>query len=318
MTFTDIRGLGARSTAAEAVAGIDLTGRTAVVTGASSGIGVETARALAGAGAAVVLAVRDTAAGERVAAGIDGEVRVAELHLDDLASVARFTAAWTGPLHVLVGNAGVMDTPETYTAAGWELQFATNHLGHFALAVGLHDALAAAGSARVVAVSSSGHGSSPVVFDDLFFLRRAYDPKLAYGQSKSANALFAVALTERWAADGITANSCMPGGIWTGLQKHWDPAVVEELTVSAAAIMKTPEQGAATSVLLATAPELDGVGGRYFEDCHEAAVVPEIVDAIHGVKAWALDPGDARRLWDVSTALVDAERRRLGLGAAAA
>ena len=299
----------ARSTALEVVEGVDLTGRTAVVTGASSGIGVETARALAAAGAAVTVAARNLDAARRTAADIttttgNEHVSAARLDLLDLDTVRAFTDAWTGPLHILVNNAGVMDTPETYTDQGWELQFATNHLGHMALTLGLHPALAAAGDARVVVVSSSGHGSSPVVFDDLFFENRAYEPGLAYGQSKTANALFAVEITRRWAGDGIVANSLMPGGIWTNLQKHWDPKVIEELTVYAADFMKTPEQGAATSVLLATSPELAGVGGRYFEDCHEADVVPEIVNGIHGVREYALDPEAAQKLWEVSVELL--------------
>ena len=214
------------STAADVAAGIDLTRKAAVVTGAASGIGVETARALAGTGAAVTLAVRDVARGRQVAKDIaattgSAAVDARELDLTDPGSVERFVDGWSGPLHLLVNNAGVMDTPETYTEQGWELQFATNHLGHFALALGLHDALAADGAARIVSVSSSGHGASPVVFDDLFFARRAYDPGLAYGQSKTANVLFAVEATRRWAADGITANALMPGGIWTPLQRHW-------------------------------------------------------------------------------------------------
>jgi len=312
MPDRDLAAFGARSTADEVLEGVDLTGRTAIVTGASSGIGIETARALVGAGATVTLAVRDTAAGERVAADIartTGGQRpvVSELHLDQPASVEDFTARWSGPLDVLVANAGVMDAPEAYTAAGWESQFATNHLGHFALALGLHDPLAASGSARIVSVSSSGHGGSPVVFDDLFFRRRRYEPGAAYAQSKTANVLFAVAVGERWADVGVTANACMPGGIWTGLQKHWDPAVLAATKLSAADAVKTPEQGAATSVLLATAPELAGVTGRYFEDCHEAAITDRIVDGLHGVLPWALDEDDADRLWDVSLALLDAE-----------
>ncbi len=307
---------GATSTALEVVDGIDLTGRTAVVTGAASGIGVETARALAQAGAEVILAVRDVDAGRRVAQDITAAtdnpaVRVAALDLADLASVDAFTAAWDGPLHVLVNNAGVMFTPETYTAAGWELQFATNHLGHFAFALGLHDALAADGAARIVSVSSSGHAGSPIVFDDLFFDRRPYDPGSAYGQSKTANVLFAVEATRRWADDGITANALMPGGIWTNLQRHWDPAVLAATKAQVAAAgmsAKTPEQGAATSVLLASWPALEGVGGRYFEDCHEAATVPELLDGLYGVRDYALDPETARRLWDVSVDLLDAAR----------
>jgi NAD(P)-dependent dehydrogenase (short-subunit alcohol dehydrogenase family) len=307
------------TTAAEVVAGVDLTGRRAIVTGGASGIGLETARALASAGAEVTLAVRDPAAGEEAAADIArttgrGDVRVGRLDLADLASIDPFVAAWAGPLHVLVNNAGVMDTPQGTTAQGWETQFGTNHLGHFALAVGLHDALTAAGDARIVAVSSSGHASSPVVFDDLFFARRPYDPGLAYGQSKTANSLFAVEATRRWADDGITANALMPGGIWTPLQRHWSPEkrrAAEEQARQAEEAgmfrMKTPEQGAATSVFLAASPLVAGVGGRYFEDCHEAAVV-EGLEGIHGVLPHALDPDDARRLWGVSEQLLAAAR----------
>ena len=303
------------TTALQVVEGIDLSGRRALVTGAASGIGVETARALAHAGAQVTLAVRDTAAGERVAADLartSGRDDVAVVHLDlaDLATVDALTAAWEGPLHVLVNNAGVMDTPQGTTAQGWETQFGTNHLGHFALTTGLHDALAAAGDARVVSVSSSGHAASPVVFDDLFFERRPYEPGLAYGQSKTANALFAVELTRRWAADGITANALMPGGIWTPLQRHWSAeqrAAAEQQASRAEAAgmfrMKTPEQGAATSVFLATSPQVAGIGGRYFEDCHEAEVVEQL-DGITGVLPHALDPVAARRLWDVSEQLL--------------
>lgn len=222
---------GATSTAAEVVEGLDLRGRTALVTGAASGIGVEIARALAATGMAVTLAVRDTAAGQRVAADITAttgntRVDVVALDLADVASVDALTAAWRGPLHVLVNNAGVMMTPQARTAQGWELQLATNHLGHLALATGLHSALTAAGDARIVSVSSSGHGSSDVVLDDLMFERRPYDPGLAYGQSKTANVLLAVEATRRWAVDGITANALMPGGIFTNLQRHWDPAVL--------------------------------------------------------------------------------------------
>ncbi|MBO0850573.1 MAG: SDR family NAD(P)-dependent oxidoreductase, partial [Pseudonocardia sp.] len=214
----------AESTAAEVIAGVDLSDHRAVVTGGASGIGIETARALAGAGAEVTLAVRNMAAGERSAADIvestgNKAVLLAELDLADQASVAAFVAGWDGPLHILVNNAGVMASPLMRTPRGWEMQFATNHLGHFALAIGLHDALAAAGGARIVSVSSSAHHRSPVVFSDIHFERREYDPWLAYGQSKTANVLFAVEATKRWAADGIRANALMPGGIRTNLQR---------------------------------------------------------------------------------------------------
>ncbi len=307
---------GAGSTAREVLEGIDLSGKRMVVTGASSGIGIETARALAGAGAEVTLAVRNPGAGERAAADIarttgNPRLRAAPLDLADQSSVAAFVASWEGPLHVLVNNAGVMMLPElTRTPEGWEMQFATNHMGHFALAAGLHDALAAAGAeggARVVSVSSSGHGASPVVFDDIHFERREYGPALAYGQSKTANALFAVGATRRWASDGILSNSLMPGGIWTDLQRHWSPeyrAEQEEYARRAGILMKTPEQGAATSVLLAASPLVEGVGGRYFEDCQEAEVVPDIVDGVHGVRDYALDPAAAERLWGESLRLL--------------
>src|SRR5579859_1310837 len=215
----------AESTAAEVIAGIDLTGRRAIVTGGASGIGIETARALAGAGAEVTLAVRNTAAGERTAEDITAstgskQVLVAPLDLADQASVASFTGAWDGPLDILVNNAGVMASPLMRTPEGWEMQFATNHLGHFALATGLHRALAAAGGARIVSVSSTGHLNSPVVFDDIHYREREYDPWTAYGQSKTANVLFAVEATKRWAGDGIYVNALMPGGIRTNLQRY--------------------------------------------------------------------------------------------------
>ncbi len=319
MTTRITNGYGSRTTALEVVDGLDLSGRRAVVTGGASGIGVETARALAHAGAQVTLAVRDTAAGGRVAQDIAGtsgrdDVAVARLDLADLTSVDAFSAAWQGPLHVLVDNAGVMDTPQGVTAQGWETQLGTNHLGHFALTTGLHGALAAAGDARVVVVSSSAHAASPVVFDDLFFAHREYTPGLAYGQSKTANVLFAVELTRRWAPDGITGNALMPGGIWTPLQRHWTPeqrAAAEQQAGQAEAAglfhMKTPEQGAATSVFLAVSPQVQGIGGRYFEDCHEAEVVEQL-QGLAGVLPHALDPEDARRLWDVSEELLAAAR----------
>lgn len=304
----------ATSTAAEVVQGIDLSAKRALVTGAASGIGVETARALASAGAEVVLAVRDVAAGARVAADLtrttgNGRVTVRPLDLADLASVRAFVAGWEGPLHVLVANAGVMACPEQHTPDGWELQLATNHLGHFALATGLRPSLAAARGARVVSVSSSAHLRSPVVFDDLHFERRPYEPWSAYGQSKTANVLFAVEATARWRDDGITSNALMPGGIATNLQRHIGGAAymeqARERFEKAGKFLKTPEQGAATSVLLATSPLLEGVGGRYFEDCNEA-LPHDGKSAVSGVAAWALDPEAAARLWTLSQRAVGA------------
>jgi NAD(P)-dependent dehydrogenase (short-subunit alcohol dehydrogenase family) len=296
----------AESTAMEVIAGIDLSGRRAIVTGGASGIGIETARALASAGAEVTLAVRNTETGERTAAQIsestgNKQVLVAPLDLADQASVAGFVADWDGPLHILINNAGIMASPLMRTPQGWEMQFATNHLGHFALATGLHQALAAAGDARVVSVSSSAHHRSPVVFEDIHFEHRAYEPWLAYGQSKTANVLFAVEATKRWASDGITVNALMPGGIQTNLQRYVSDEELDRLRAAAGGATlkwKTPEQGAATSILVATSPLLDGVGGRYFEDCNEAETGK--LGARTGVAAYALDPDAATRLWQVS------------------
>ena len=213
MTTTSMSSLittrfGFDSTAAEVMKGVDLSGRRAIVTGASSGIGIETARALSAAGADVTLAVRDTHAGDRIIADIfatTGNPALSvgrRLDLADLNSVTAFVAGWRGPLHILVNNAGILLTQLQRTKDGVELQFATNHLGHFALAVGLQEALAAAGDARIVSVSSEAHLRAPLVFDDLNFNVRPYDPMLAYGQSKTANVLFAVEAARRWAERG--------------------------------------------------------------------------------------------------------------------
>jgi len=300
------------STAADVVAGIDLSGKSAIVTGGASGIGIETARALAGAGASVTIAARDVEAGHRVAGDIDGNVSVVPLELLDRDSIDALVDAWEGPLDILVNNAGVMALPELrLTPEGWETQFATNHLGHFALTLGLRDALAAAGDARVVSVSSAGHLRSPVVFDDINYSFRAYDQWSAYGQSKTANVLLAVEITRRWADDGITANALMPGGIMTNLQRHITQEQLEALRARGGSQLrfKTPEQGAATSVLLATSPQLLGIGGRYFEDCNEASTVTRR-EGSFGVAPYALDPANAKRLWDVSTEMLGASAPR--------
>jgi NAD(P)-dependent dehydrogenase (short-subunit alcohol dehydrogenase family) len=300
---------GATSTAAEVIAGVDLVGKRAIVTGGSSGIGVETARALASAGAEVTLAVRDLDAGRRVADDIAAStgstgIHVARLDLADRASVAQFVADWSGPLDILVNNAGIMATPELRTAEGWELQFATNHLGHFALTTGLHDALAAAGHARVVMVSSVGHVNGEVLFDDLDFTAHPYDPWAAYAQSKTANILFAVEAAKRWAADGIVVNALNPGRIAsTNLSRHMEaPPATFDPKGSTGVSAKSIEQGAATSVLLAASPLVEGVTGRYFEDGQEA--VPFAPGVRRGVADYALDPRKAERLWAVSQGLL--------------
>jgi NAD(P)-dependent dehydrogenase (short-subunit alcohol dehydrogenase family) len=308
--------MSASTTAAEVIDGVDLHGRRAVVTGASSGIGVETARTLAAAGAEVTLAVRNTEAGAAVAARLEadlppaaGRLTVARLDLADRSTVAEFVAAWSGPLHILVGNAGVMALPELIrTPDGREAQFATNHLGHFALAVGLRSALAAADGARVVLVSSIGHLFSPIVFDDLDYRFRPYDPWTSYGQSKTANILFAVGAARRWAEDGIAVNALMPGNVGdTSLARHLDPQQLAGFVNTTGLTLpppKTVEQGAATSVLLAASPTVAGVTGRYFEDCAQAVPVTERAGAIAGVAPYALDQENATRLWAVSEDLV--------------
>ncbi|MFJ8009919.1 SDR family NAD(P)-dependent oxidoreductase [Streptomyces fagopyri] len=304
---------GARSTASDVIAGVDLTGRRAVVTGATMGLGRETARALASAGAEVTVAGRALETATDVAREITAETgnpltRAGQLDLADPASVAAFVADWSGPLHILVNNAGIMATPELRTPSGRELQFATNHLGHFALAIGLHDALAAAGDARVVVLSSVGHVNGPVRFDDPDFTVEPYDPWLAYAQSKTANVLFAVEAAKRWAADGIAVNALNPGRIWgTGLGRHMDvPPASFDPSGKSGVSEKNIAQGSATSVLLAASPLVDGATGRYFEDCQEAG--PHTPGVRRGVAAHALDPDSARTLWDLSVRLVTGDR----------
>jgi NAD(P)-dependent dehydrogenase (short-subunit alcohol dehydrogenase family) len=295
---------GFASTTAEVVADVNLTGKRVVVTGASSGIGIETARALAEAGAEVTLGVRNVDAGEKTAAEIrsstgNSAVLVRRLDLSDQGSLRAFVADWEGALHILVNNAGIMALPTLErTPEGWEMQFATNFLGHFALTIGLHRALAAANGARIVSVSSSGNLIAPVIFDDLHFDFLPYDPLVAYGQSKSACALLAVEATRRWAKDGIVANALNPGAIATNLQKHTGGLKTPPER------RKTPQQGAATSVLLAASPLLEGVGGRYFEDCNEAATVSKRPTDWIGVAHYALDQANAERLWNVSLGLI--------------
>jgi NAD(P)-dependent dehydrogenase (short-subunit alcohol dehydrogenase family) len=301
------------STAAEVVAGVDLTGKRTLVTGAAGGIGVETARALAAAGAEVVIAARDTAAAQRVADDIvastgNTAVSVTQLDLMDRTSVDRLTEGFEGPLHLLINNAGVMAVPERrLSPEGHEMQFATNHLGHFRLTVGLLPALRAAEGARIVALSSRAHLNSPMVFEDIDFERRDYDPALAYAQSKTANVLFAVAATDRWAGDGILANAVHPGAIAdSNLSRYYDPAALDDLRASGRYTYKTLQQGAATSVFVGTSPLLDGIGGLYFENSQQAVVDdPDAcgIDAA-GVAAHALDPIAADRLWNVSEAMM--------------
>jgi len=297
---------GFHSTTDDIIKGVDLTGKRAIVTGGASGIGIETVRALAIAGAEVTIAVRNIEVGKNVADEIiattgNSKIEVAQLDLSDFNSINVFAKKWEGVLDILINNAGVMAIPDLEkTSDGIEMQFMTNYLGHFALSVRLHDALKSANSARIVVVSSSGHLFSPVVFDDINFLFRPYDALLSYGQSKTACILFSVAATERWLKDGITVNALNPGAILTNLQKH-----VGGKLRSAPDLHKTPKQGAATSILLATSPLLENVGGHYFEDCNEVETVTKRPDNYKGVAFYALDKANADHLWNLSMNMIN-------------
>ncbi|MCA3709730.1 MAG: SDR family NAD(P)-dependent oxidoreductase [Phenylobacterium sp.] len=307
---------GTFSTAREVVAGRDLTGRTAIVTGAATGIGIETARALAEAGAEVIIAARKPDLAGAAAADINHtakgpEARFEMLDLASLASVRAFAERWGGrPLDLLINNAGVMACPLARTEDGLEMQIGTNHFGHFLLGVLLASALEAgaqkSGSAsRLVSLSSIGHRRSDIQWDDPNYRTRPYDKWESYGQAKTANSLFAVGFHARYASRGVTANAVMPGGIMTPLQRHMERAEMVALgwidpeTGAVREGFKTPEQGASTSVWAAVARELEGVGGLYLENCQEA--VPWTPEApFIGVMPHALDPEGAERLWVLS------------------
>lgn len=312
MSQIDRSAFGHDTTTAEVIAGVDLTGKTVLVTGASGGLGFETARTLAGAGAEVIITARnaskveDAVARLRTASGSDN-VRGGVLELDSLAGVRAFAAEITGTtpvIDVLITNAGVMACPQGQTADGFETQFGTNHLGHFLLSLLLTPALLASGDARVVALSSRAHHRSPVVFEDPNYRTRPYDKWIAYGQSKTANVLFAVEMDRRLADRGVRAHAVHPGVILTDLGRHLteeDFAVVNKRD-PAELVFKSVEAGAATSVYAATAPELNGTGGRYLEDCGIAPV--EETSTVIGVRPFALDPAAARQLWSLSEELV--------------
>jgi NAD(P)-dependent dehydrogenase (short-subunit alcohol dehydrogenase family) len=309
-------GFGARNTVDDVLSGIDLAGRLAIVTGGYSGLGLETTRALAGAGARVVVPARrpDVA---RQAVGDLGGVEVDELDLADLHSVEGFAKRFLASgrtADIVINNAGIMACPETRVGPGWEAQFATNHLGHFAMVNRLWPAIAA-GRGRVVALSSAGHRRSGIRWVDIHFAD-GYDKWAAYGQAKTANVLFALHLDTMAEPARVRAFSVHPGGILTPLQRHlakeemmafgW----IDEEGNQIATGFKTPEQGAATSVWAATSRKLDGMGGVYCEDCDVAE--PAADDATGpGVRRWATDPDEAARLWALSAELtgVDAFSR---------
>ena len=311
---------GACSTALDVVQGVSLAGKTAMVTGGASGLGFETSRALASAGAAVTLAVRNLEQGQAAAQRITAEfaqarVALVKLDLADLATVRQCAADWNKSgqaLDILINNAAIMACPLTRTAQGWEAQFATNHLGHFALTTALLPALQRAaaqqGDARVVCLSSTGHKLSGVNFDDVHFERRDYNKWKAYGQAKSANALMALGLHLKYGTQGITANAVHPGGIMTGLQKFLPLEEMRALGWLKADdtpldIFKSTEQGAATSVWAATAHALKGLGGLYLEDCNQG-LPAEPTNRVSGFSAHIADPAAALRLWEVSEQLL--------------
>jgi len=305
---------GAASTAEEVLGNTDLSGKTVIVTGGHSGIGLETVRVLARAGARVIVPARSL---QRARDNLDrlglGGVDAREMDLAAPDSVEAFAAAFLAggaPLHLLIHSAGIMATPFTRDVRGFEAQFSTNHLGHFQLASRLWPALQRAQGARIVSVSSRGHRIAPVDFDDIHFERRAYDKWVAYGQSKSANALFAVAADRRGAADGIRAYSLHPGTILSPLARHLSAEEIASFGVHDrhGALINDPErdlknvrQGAATGVWCATSPALNGLGGVYCEDCDVAPMAGG--DGRRGVHAWAVDPALAERLWQVSAAM---------------
>jgi NAD(P)-dependent dehydrogenase (short-subunit alcohol dehydrogenase family) len=308
---------GRSTTALEIVKHLDLSGKTAVVTGGTSGIGREMARALAAAGAEVILPTRDIEYGSAVADDLitgtgNSKIRIYEMDLADFDSVRRFADNFMTEyprLEILINNAGVMACPLARTGQGYELQFAINHLGHFLLTAALAPALAASTGCRVVSLSSVAHRLSPVRFDDIHFETRRYEKWLAYGQSKTANALFAFALNERLRACGGLAFSVHPGAIMTNLQRHLSREEMQALgwmdergTIRKG--FKTPAQGAATAIWAATSPDLLHLGGAYCEDCQlaEPAAAGNIATGVH---PHARDPEAAAKLWEVSERLVD-------------
>ncbi len=312
---------GAFTPARDVVAGHDLTGKTVIITGAATGIGIETARALAEAGAEVAIAARKPDLAAAAIADIDktapGRTRFEMLDLSELASIRAFADRWAGkPLHILINNAAVMACPLDRTKDGFEMQIGTNHFGHFLLSVLLAPALEAGAKqagrpSRLVALSSIGHRRSDINWEDVNYVTRPYDKWESYGQAKTANSLFAVGFNKRFKDRGITANAVMPGGIMTPLQRHMQHEEMVAMgwidpdTGKIRDGFKTPEQGASTSVWAAVGPELEGVGGLYLENCNQAE--PWTKEApFAGVLPHALDPASADRLWALSVETVGA------------
>jgi NAD(P)-dependent dehydrogenase (short-subunit alcohol dehydrogenase family) len=300
-------GYGMRTEAREATGGRDLKGKVAIVTGGYSGLGLETTRALASAGAIVIVPARTPEKAQKALAGIDN-VEQAALDLADPRSIDAFAGGFlsrTKTLDILINNAAIMASPLMRDARGYEAQFATNHLGHFQLTARLWPALKAADGARVVSLSSIGHRISPPDLEDPNFERTEYNKWIAYGRAKSANALFAIGLDKRGAAHNVRAFAVHPGGIMTDLQRYMPEEEKRAMGWIDAdgnvdARFKTPSQGAATSVWCATNAQLDGQGGVYCEDCDIARQVPADDKGFSGVRPWAIDPVLADKLWDLS------------------
>ena len=312
-------GFHAKSTAAEVLADIDLSGKTAIVTGGYSGIGLETVRALASKGAAVVVPVRSAAKAQETMASFSGDIGTAPMDLADLGSVRRFAADMKATLKkvdLLINNAGVMASPEARVGPGWESQFGICHMGHFVLTTELMPLLKSSETARVVSLSSTAHKMSDIIWDDIHFERDSYDKWRAYGQAKTANALFANALSRRLAPTGGLAFSVHPGGIFTPLQRHLPKEEMIALgwlgedgepSEMAKAGFKTPEQGASTTLWAATSDQLAGKPGVYCENADVAvATDPGSPMARYvGVDPHACDDEGAERLWDLSEAMLE-------------
>jgi len=319
-------GLGARTTAAEALGGADLGGKVAIVTGGHVGLGLETTRVLSNAGATVVVGSRDVQRAQLAVATMKN-VEVGQLDLASPDSIDRFASEFlksNRTLDLLINNAGVMATPLTRDERGYELQFATNHLGHFQLAARLWPALKRSGDARVVALSSRGHARGRVDFSDPNFNKKPYDKWAAYGQSKSANSLFAVELDKRGQKDGVRAFAVHPGGILTDLLKYMTDEELSRYGVyrenGVAKIpdatkvperFKTIEEGAATTIWCAVSPQLNGKGGVYCEDCDIAAMVPADSKLNSGVRPWAVDKAAAEALWSLCEKLTSVSARAI-------
>ena len=304
---------GAKSTAEEVLADVDVTGRAAIVTGGYSGLGLETVRALAGHGARVIVPVRNEEKARSTLEGLKGDVRTLRMDLADIGSVRRFgqtISAEMDRLDLLINNAGIMACPEARTSQGWEMQFAVNHIGHFALTAALMPLLTATEGSRVVELSSGAHKRSDIRWDDIHFAGGAYEKWSAYGQSKTANALFANALSRRLSNSGGLAFSLHPGGILTPLQRHLPKEEMMalgwidengELAPAVRDAFKTPEQGSSTTIWAATSALLEGKTGVYCEDCNVAAPA---TGGYVGVASYACDDEAAERLWTLTESML--------------